>query len=73
MAFVCLDFGSTFSWNLVLHLGLDLRSNSTLLVPALNKDMQGYGIMLLTTSWGISFPCGIILPPPFPQELRNVS
>lgn len=50
MAFVCLDFGSTFSWNLVLHLGLDLHSNSTLLVPALNKDMQGYGVMLLTTS-----------------------
>lgn len=40
-AFVCLDFGSTFRWNLALHLGLDLCSNSTLLVLALNKDKQG--------------------------------
>lgn len=49
-AFVCLDFGSTLRWNLALHLGLDLCSNSTLLVPALNKDKQGYRVMLLTTS-----------------------
>lgn len=50
MAFVCSDFGSTFSWNLALCLGLDLCSNSTPLVLALNKDKQGYGVMLLTTS-----------------------
>jgi len=50
MPFVCLDFGSIFIWNLALHLRLDLCSNSTPLVLALNKDRQGYGVMLLTTS-----------------------
>lgn len=50
MPFVCLDFGSTFSWSLAWHLRLDLCSNSTLLVLALNKDKQGYRVTLLTTS-----------------------
>lgn len=50
IAFVCLDFGSPFSWNLALHLGLDLCSNSTLLVVALDNDKKDYGVMLLTTS-----------------------
>lgn len=72
-AFACLDFGSTAGWRPALLLGLDLCSNLTPRVPSLNKGEWGYWVMLLTASWGISFPRGVVLLPPFPQEQRSES
>lgn len=67
MAFVCLDFESTFSWNPASHLGLDLCNNATLHVPALKTSgaMElGYSLQAEESAFHVAlsshpFPTGI--------------